>query len=141
VEGPSDGDEGTGDEGAGESGGVGMPEAAWWIRETLVPFVILGVPAVVLLVKVFRNREGISDKRNKLALWGGLAVLALQAGWILNLLFFFYSRFMRVYPYLVVGLSALGPIAAIGGKRNRLLLIANFLLLLLSLVTVIRFYY
>jgi CDP-diglyceride synthetase len=109
-----------------------------WIKKTAALTLVLALPALVLLVHVWRSRNR-RPQGQSFAWWTGLLVLASYACWFVNVIFEWSVGLMIAWPLFGIGLSLLGCGAAFfADKTQRMkLLISNALLLVLTLSSIV----
>lgn len=112
-----------------------------WIKKTVVLAVVLAVPALVLLTRVWRERSRrttVALKQSP-ALWIGIVVLVTYCCWFLNVLFEWSVAVMIAWPLAGILLAVFGcGLAFSAEQEDRMkLLSANALLLVLALSSII----
>jgi hypothetical protein len=112
-----------------------------WIKKTVACSILLAVPSLILLVQIRRDRarQAGTAVQTNLAFWTGAISLATFVCWFVNVMFEWSVMFMIGWPLFGIALSVLGCALAFltkGGERIKLLG-ANFLLLILSLMSII----
>jgi hypothetical protein len=111
-----------------------------WIRKTVALSILLAVPSLILLLQVRRDRRRAGTAvQTSLAFWTGAIWLATFVCWFVNVMFEWSVMFMIGWPLFGIALAVLGCGLAFltkGGERIKLLG-ANFLLLVLSLMSII----
>ena len=111
-----------------------------WVSKTAILAAVLAIPAISLLVSVWRERR-ISPDANAGTATVGLAVafLVVYAAWFLNTLFELSAGVMVGFPVIGSLLAIGGCAASIAGRRQgkRRLTLAFALLLVLSLSSVV----
>jgi uncharacterized protein with PQ loop repeat len=111
-----------------------------WIRKTAITALLLALPAVVLLVQIYRSNQQKTLKQVKpLAFWIGASILISYCCWAINIMLWRSVGFAVAWPLLGALLSMVGlglSFAAAHTERLKLA-IANALLLILSLASII----
>ena len=79
-----------------------------WIKKTVVLSVVLALPALVLLARVWRNSSRGVSQAQSLACWMGIAFFISYFCWFLNVAFGWSVGFMIAWPLIGIVLSILG---------------------------------
>jgi hypothetical protein len=112
-----------------------------WIKKSALLSLALAVPSFILLVKVWRDRSQRpkSTSSATLAIWAGLVFLATYVAWFVNVTFEKSVMFMVAWPLIGILLALLGCgiSLAVGGEDRKKLFIANALLLILAVASII----
>lgn len=112
-----------------------------WIKKTALLSLTLAIPSLLLLIDVWRRRAQYSDYsfRLSVAIWTGVTFLGTYFAWFVNVTFEKSVMFMVGWPLFGLLLALLGCVISltIGGDNRKKLFIANALLLILALASVI----
>jgi predicted exporter len=80
-----------------------------WIRKTAITALLLALPAVVLLMQIYRsNRQKTLKQVKPLAFWIGVSTLISYCGWAINIMLWQSVGFAVAWPLLGALLPWLG---------------------------------
>jgi hypothetical protein len=112
-----------------------------WIKRTVIVAIAFAAPSMLLLLKVWRNRSAKPDITPKMpfAIKTGIVFLITYVAWFLNVTFEKSVMFMVAWPLFGILLAILGCVLSlmIKGDDRKMLFIANALLLILALASII----
>ena len=112
-----------------------------WIRKAVILCIVLATPALLLLLNAQRDRsqQASGRLRTPLAIWAGFTFLATYIVWLANVTLEISVGVMIGWPLLGIFLAIVGcgsSLTLIGEDRKRLF-IANALLLILAIASVV----
>jgi hypothetical protein len=111
-----------------------------WIKKTVAVSILLGIPAVLLLSKVWRSHNRANGRwSTNAALWTGMLFTVTYLSWIVNVTFEWSAFAMVLWPLCGAVLSVVGFVLGLFSDRDqRLRLIgANALFLVISLFSIV----
>jgi drug/metabolite transporter (DMT)-like permease len=110
-----------------------------WIKKTTVLSLAFALPALVLLAQDWRNRSTRPSPVPSAAWWIGLALVVSYFCWFLNVTFEWSVGLMIAWPLfgMVLALLGCGLSFFADGENRPKLLIANALLLVLGLLSIV----